>query len=143
MKKDIFDLRLGESKTFDRSQSFFAISKDSFPSIYKAQTYGVWYTKHKGVKCFYLKSKKDNSHTWYWRIQANHVFTTLEDAKIGVKHHLIKKYEDLLEERKKDLVRISNLLKDSNNFNVVDLHSPYPNTWNVVVKFREGQHLTI
>jgi len=143
MKKDIFDLRLGESKRFDRAQIFFAIGEGSSPTITKYKTYGVWYTKQFGGKYFYLKSKKDNSSRWSWSVQANCVFTTLEDAKIGVKHRLIKKYEDLLEERQKDIVRISNLLKDSNNFNVVDLKSSYlKNKWTSVVKFRKEQSTT-
>ena len=143
MKKDIFDLRLGESKVFDRAQVFFVISGESSPTITKSKTYGVWYMKKKGVKYFHLKRKKERSRTWYWAIEANHVFSTLEDAKIGVKHKLIKKYEDLLEQRKKDIVRIDGLLKDSNNFNVVDLKpSGYDkNRWISVVKFREEQRL--
>jgi hypothetical protein len=143
MKKDIFDIKLGESKRFDRAQVFFSISGSSSPTIHKTKTYGVWYTKKKGVKCFYLKHKKDNSNTWYWSIEANHVFTTLEDAKIGVKHHLIKKYEDLLEQRQKDIVRINGLLKDSNNFNVVELEESYmKNTWTIIPKFRKEQSTT-
>jgi hypothetical protein len=144
MKKDIFDLKFGESKRFDRPQIFFVISGGVAPNaITKNKTYGVWYTKHKGVKYFYLKSKKDNSSRWSWCIEANRVFTTLEDAKIGVKHHFIKRYEELLKQRKEDLVRISNLLKDSTNFNVVELMpSSYDkNRWTAVPKFREGQHL--
>ena len=143
MKKDIFDLKLGESKKFDRAQVFFSLSGSSSPTIHKTKTYGVWYTKKHGVKCFYLKHKKDNSRMWYWSIKANLVFATLEDAKIGVKHHLIKKYEDLLEQQQKDIVRISGLLKDSNNFNVVGLEKSYmKNTWNIIPKFRKEQSTT-
>jgi hypothetical protein len=142
MKKDIFDLRLGESKRFDRAQAFFAIG--GIDTIAKYKTYGVWYMKKKGVKYFYLKRKKDTSRTWYWSVEANHVFTTLEDAKMGIKHLFIKKYENLLEQRKKDVVRIGGILKDSNNFNVVDLQpSSYDkNRWNAVVKFKEEQPTT-
>ena len=142
MKKDIFDIKLGESKRFDRPQSFFAI--EGIDAIAKYKTYGVWYTKKKGVKYFYLKSKKENSRTWYWSIKANLVFATLEDAKMGIKHLFIKKYENLLEQRKKDVVRIGGILKDSNNFNVVNLKPSrlYAEGYEVVVKFKEEQPTT-
>ena len=141
MKKDIFDLRLGESKVFDRAQSFYYLYGED---IMLSQTYGVWYTTWKKEKHFFLKNKaKRTSRRWSWSIQANHVFSTLEDAKIGVKHKLIKKYEDLLEQRKKDIVRFDGLLSDPNNFNVIDIKnkSYCKNRWETVIKFREEQRL--
>ena len=140
-KKDIFDLRLGENKRFSRPQAFYHLIGDD---IMLSKTYGVWYTTWQKKKCFFLKSKSNvTSNKWTWSIEANRVFSTLEDAKIGVKHALIKKYEGLLEQRKKDIVRINGLLSDPNNFNVVDIKnkSYCKNRWETVIKFKE--HLSL
>jgi NAD-dependent DNA ligase len=138
-KKDIFDLRLGENKRFSRPQAFYHLIGDD---IMLSQTYGVWYTTWKKKKCFFLKSKSNvTSRRWTWSIEANCVFSTLEDAKIGLKHKLIKKYEDLLEHRKKDITRIDGLLSNPDNFNVVDIInvSYDKNRWRTLIKFKEEE----
>ena len=149
MKKDIFDLKFGESKKFDKPQSFYHLIGED---IMLSKTYGVWYTTWQKKKCFFLKSKSNvTSNKWSWSIEANHVFTTLEDAKIGLKHKLIKKYEDLLVQRQKDITRIDNLLSNPNNFNVVSIRKVDwdKNRWRPLIKFKddlnkkdEGQRLT-
>jgi len=134
--KDIFNLKRGQSSYFDNPHKFYWIDGNGFSiRIREMETYGVWHTtrlviegkvagRTKKVRqsIFYLQRKdQKGTRTFGWFRKANEVVSTLEEAKALAKASMIVSMQDRIDGARQTIARSEALLKDTSNFDVVDI----------------------
>jgi|TARA_Y100000296_G_scaffold27462_1_gene32102 hypothetical protein len=148
--KDIFNLKRGQSSYFDNPHKFYWIDGRGFSlRICEMETYGVWHTtrlarvsggtKKVRKNVFYLQRKdQKGTRTFGWFKKANEVASTLEEAKALAKASMIVSMQDRIDGARQTIARSEALLKDTSNFDVVDIDvSEIKNGYSgAIVKFK-------
>ena len=152
--KDIFNLKRCQSSYFDNPHKFYWIDGNGFLiRIREMETYGVWHTTRlarvsgstkkvrKNVFYFQRKGQK-GTRTFGWYKRANEVVSTLAEAKALAKASMIVKMQDRIDGARKDIARSEALLKDTSNFDIVNIQdiskmrNGYSSLSGAIVKFK-------
>ena len=152
--KDIFNLKRGQSSYFDNPHKFYWIDGRGFSlRICEMETYGVWHTtrlarvsgstKKVRQNVFYFQRKgQKGTRTFGWYKRANEVVSTLAEAKALAKASMIVKMQDRIDGARKDIARSEALLKDTSNFDIVNIQdiskmrNGYSSLSGAIVKFK-------
>lgn len=123
--KDLFDLKKGEHKLFDKPQKFYEIwSSGSSVSFQEKITYGVWHhsriVKRKRINIFHFQSEYNKgTRSFDWWLPVNDVAMTIKDALTISKARRIELAKESLV-RGERIIKVNNIyLKDYSNFEPV------------------------
>ena len=129
--KDLFDLRKGQHKLFDKPQKFFEIySTGSFATFKEKITYGVWHhsriTKGKRINIFHFQSEHNKgTRSFDWWSPVTNVCMTIKDALIIAKAKRIETSKERLVKSER-IIKLNNIyLKDYSNFEPTYEQSDY------------------
>ena len=128
MKKDIFDLKKGQSKYYDKPQIFYVVRNNSNGlRIAINETYAVWRRKTKNKVWFQSKYNK-GTRTFDFSYTMDQLANTLEDALRISKIFKIKRSEENIISYRQRADVLEEKLKDSNNFSAT-IDEEYLKSW--------------
>lgn len=125
---DLFDLKKGKSKYYDKPQIFYVVRDNSnAPRITIKKTYAVWRRKTKNKVWFQSKYNKGTS-TFDFSYTMDQLANTLEDALRISKIFKIKRSEENIISYRQRADVLEEKLKDSNNFSAT-IDEEYLKSW--------------
>ena len=128
MKKDIFDLKKGQSKYYDKPQIFYVVRNNSNGlRIAINETYAVWRRKTKNKVWFQSKYNK-GTRTFDFSYTMDQLASTISDALIMSKLFKIERSQENVSRFRKQADFHEEKLKDPNNF-IATIDEDYLKKW--------------
>ena len=128
MKKDIFDLKKGQSKYYDKPQIFYVVRNNSNGlRIAINETYAVWRRKTKNKVWFQSKYNK-GTRTFDFSYTMDQLANTIPDALIMAKLLKIQRSQENVSKFREQADFLEEKLKDPNNF-IATIDEDYLRKW--------------
>ena len=128
MKKDIFDLKKGQSKYYDKPQIFYVVRNNSNGlRIAINETYAVWRRKTKNKVWFQSKYNK-GTRTFDFSYTMDQLASTISDALLMSKLFKIQRSQEAVSSYRQRASFLEKKLKDPNNF-IATIDEDYLKKW--------------
>ena len=125
---DLFDLKKGQSKYYDKPQIFYVVRDNrNAPRITIKETYAVWRRKTKNKVWFQSKYNK-GTRTFDFSYTMDQLASTISDALIMSKLFKIERSQENVSRFRKQADFLEEKLKDSNNF-TASIDEEYLKSW--------------
>ena len=113
---DLFDLKKGEAKYYDKPQRFYVIrNNNSAPRITVKETYAVWRRKTQNKVWFQSRFEK-GTRSFDFSYTMDQLANTIQDALIIAKQLKIQKSQENISKFRERANFLEEKLKDPNNF---------------------------
>lgn len=113
---DLFDLKKGEAKYYDKPQRFYVIrNNNSAPRITVKETYAVWRRKTQNKVWFQSRFEK-GTRSFDFSYTMDQLANTIQDALIIAKLLKIQKSQENISKFRERANFLEEKLKDPNNF---------------------------
>ena len=125
---DLFDLKKGEAKYYDKPQIFYVVrNNNSAPRITIKETYAVWRRKTQNKVWFQSKYNK-GTRSFDFSYTMDQLASTISDALIMSKLFKIERSQENVSRFRKQADFLEEKLKDSNNF-TASIDEDYLKKW--------------
>lgn len=125
---DLFDLKKGEAKYYDKAQRFYVVrSNASAPRITIKETYAVWRRKTQNKVWFQSKYNK-GTRSFDFSYTMDQLANTIPDALIMAKLFKIERSQENVSKFRKQADILEEKLKDPNNF-TASIDEDYLKKW--------------
>lgn len=125
---DLFDLKKGEAKYYDKPQRFYVVRANaSAPRITIKETYAVWRRKTQNKVWFQSKYNK-GTRSFDFSYTMDQLANTIPDALIMAKLFKIERSQENVSKFRKQADILEEKLKDPNNF-TASIDEDYLKKW--------------
>ena len=125
---DLFDLKKGKSKYYDKPQIFYVVRDNSnAPRITIKKTYAVWRRKTKNKVWFQSKYNK-GTRTFDFSYTMDQLASTISDALLMSKLFKIQRSQEAVSSYRQRASFLEKKLKDPNNF-IATIDEDYLKKW--------------
>jgi len=128
MSVDLFDLKKGKSKYYDKPQRFYVVrNNNNVPRITIRETYAVWRRKTKN-KVWFQSERNKGTRTFDFSYTMDQLANTIPDALIMSKLFKIERSQENVDKFRKQADFLEEKLKDPNNF-IASIDEDYLRKW--------------
>ena len=125
---DLFDLKKGEAKYYDKPQRFYVVrNNNNVPRITIKETYAVWRRKTQNKVWFQSKYEK-GTRSFDFSYTIDQLANTIPDALIMSKLFKIERSQENINKFRKQADFLEEKLKDPNNF-TASIDEDYLRKW--------------
>ena len=125
---DLFDLKKGEAKYYDKPQKFYVVRNNTnVPRITMKETYAVWRRKTQNKVWFQSKYSK-GTRTFDFSYTMDQLANTVDDALTMAKLFKIKRSQENIIKFREQADFLEEKLKDTNNF-IASIDEDYLRKW--------------
>ena len=125
---DLFDLKKGEAKYYDKPQKFYVVRNNTnVPRITMKETYAVWRRKTQNKVWFQSKYEK-GTRSFDFSYTIDQLANTIPDALIMSKLFKIERSQENVNKFRKQADFLEEKLKDPNNF-IASIDEDYLRKW--------------
>ena len=125
---DLFDLKKGEAKYYDKAQRFYVVRANAnAPRITIKETYAVWRRKTQNKVWFQSKYSK-GTKTFDFSYTMDQLANTVDDALTMAKLFKIKRSQENIIKFREQANFLEEKLKDPNNF-IASIDEDYLRKW--------------
>ena len=125
---DLFDLKKGEAKYYDKPQRFYVVRNNTnVPRITIKETYAVWRRKTQNKVWFQSKYNK-GTRSFDFSYTMDQLANTISDALIMAKLFKIERSQENVSKFRKQADILEEKLKDPNNF-TASIDEDYLKKW--------------
>ena len=125
---DLFDLKKGEAKYYDKPQKFYVVRNNTnVPRITMKETYAVWRRKTQNKVWFQSKYSK-GTRTFDFSYTMDQLANTVDDALTMAKLFKIKRSQENIIKFREQADFLEEKLKDPNNF-IASIDEDYLRKW--------------
>lgn len=125
---DLFDLKKGEAKYYDKAQRFYVVRANAnAPRITIKETYAVWRRKTQNKVWFQSKYSK-GTKTFDFSYTIDQLANTVDDALTMAKLFKIKRSQENIIKFREQANFLEEKLKDPNNF-IASIDEDYLRKW--------------
>ena len=125
---DLFDLKKGEAKYYDKPQRFYVVrNNNNVPRITIKETYAVWRRKTQNKVWFQSKYEK-GTRSFDFSYTMDQLANTIPDALIMSKLFKIERSQENVDKFRKQADFLEEKLKDPNNF-TASIDEDYLRKW--------------
>ena len=125
---DLFDLKKGEAKYYDKPQKFYVVRNNTnVPRITIKETYAVWRRKTQNKVWFQSKYNK-GTRSFDFSYTIDQLANSIPDALIMSKLFKIGRSQENVDKFRKQADFLEKKLKDSNNF-TASIDEDYLRKW--------------
>jgi len=125
---DLFDLKKGEAKYYDKPQKFYVVRNNTnVPRITMKETYAVWRRKTQNKVWFQSKYNK-GTRSFDFSYTMDQLANSIPDALIMSKLFKIERSQENVDKFRKQADFLEEKLKDPNNF-TASIDEDYLRKW--------------
>lgn len=125
---DLFDLKKGESKYYDKPQRFYVVRNNTnVPRITIKETYAVWRRKTQN-KIWFQSKYSYGTRSFDFSYTIDQLANSIPDALIMSKLFKIERSQENVDKFRKQADFLEKKLKDSNNF-IASIDEDYLRKW--------------
>jgi|GEM_PF-6613581 len=125
---DLFDLKKGEAKYYDKPQRFYVVrNNNNVPRITIKETYAVWRRKTQNKVWFQSKYEK-GTRSFDFSYTIDQLANSIPDALIMSKLFKIERSQENVDKFRKQADFLEEKLKDPNNF-TASIDEDYLRKW--------------